>query len=1279
MNTGLKKWLFIMGTAVIMIVALGSCGGRKNTATSRFYHSLNSRYNIYFNGKTSFDEALKAMNDGYKENYTEQIHLLPISGIYKEEKSMTGGPFNRAIEKGNKAIKLHSIKEKPKRKPGWQSDPKQVRLQQQEEFNPFMKHCWMLIAESHYYNGDFLTAAVTYSYITRHFATEPDLVAEARIWQAKCYTQLEWFYEVNNVLRKLNETGISHKLKDDYNQMYANYLIKSGQTENAIPYLQSAIKAERNKRQRSRMRYLLAQLYMENDQNELAFQAFGKLAASSPPYEIEFASRIRQTEVFPGGNYEKVLKMLRRMSKNDKNKDYLDQVYYAMGNVYMTQQDTVKAIESYAEGIEKSTQNGMDKAICQIRLGDIYFTQKDYLNAQPCFSGALGGIQKEYKDYERVARLSESLDELVVHYEAVHLQDSLQELARMPEDERLAAIDKIIKQVIEDEKKAEEEAAKEEYLASQAAMGSNIRQRDNINMPVIAAGSGDNSFYFYNTQVVAQGKTQFQNKWGKRTLEDNWRRRNKKVALLQTEDDDIATSDDDVPFEEMTEEMIAKADSIQAEKDALAADPKSREYYLQQIPLTEDDLYESNTIIKDGLFNMGMIYKDKLEDMDLSVETFEELEKRFPDNTYRLDYYYQIYLMALRYKDTALAEKYKNRMLTEFPESDYTIAISDPDYEYNIRMMDSVQDSIYERTYNSYLAEDTVAVRRYYREFSAKYPLAKLMPKFMFLDALTYVQAGDAEGFKEALTLLAEKYPNADVTELANEMLKGLLRGRKLMQGSFSSMTWNLRFGLGEGDELSAADSARTFSTEQETPHRMLLIYTTGSVDRNQLLYAVAAYNFANFRIKGFDLAFEEIGSLTILTISGFDNLGEIIDYYRMIYDENGYASAFDGVVTFFPFSDENYETLMRGKTLEEYMRFFVENFGETAPDIVNRWRIRVDADKNEEEARAAEEEAARNAAEEIERKENEREAEKAVKAEAETVASETKAAETETKVEPTEKPEAIAEPEAKTQEPQKKETEEAKSESSVASPIITEQSSEPVSTEQPTVKTDETEPEAEPEIIQPEIKKTSRRSIRKRDKKQKESLTEQETVESVQPEEEEEAERPKAKGDNIFRRLGKRIKETDEFKKIQEGVITAKELAAEEEVPADSVSKEKPLERVDGELTFDQIQEIRKQEADEKAVQEAEVALSKEEAKKAAEEARKQQAKEKEELRKQKEKDAKERLKQKEKERKQKEKERKATLKEKDKQRKAALKEKEQARKAAQKEKAAQGKTKKK
>jgi hypothetical protein len=1105
MKAKLKKRLCNTIVGMGIVAMFFSCGSRKNNATSRFFNSLNSRYNVYYNGKTAFDEALKAQNEGYKENYTEQIVMFPVSGIYREEKTTEGGAFNRATLKGEKAIKFYSIKEKPPRKAGWQNDPVQIKLQQQEEYNPFLKNCWLLMAEAQYYNGDFLTAAVTFSYIARHYTTDPETVAEARIWQARCYAEMDWSYEVNNALNKLKESGIPRKQQKRYDQMYADYMIRSQKLEEAIPYLQKSIKGEKNKKQRSRLRYLLGQIYQTLDKENLAYETYNKLAKSNPPYEIEFAARIRQTEVFPGGNYEKVIKMLKRMAKSDRNQDFLDQVYYAMGNVYMTRPDTVKAVECYKEGIEKSTQNGMDKAICQIRLGDIYFTQKDYINAQPCFSGALSGIRKEYKDYKRVVKLSETLDELVVHYEAVQLQDSLQKLARMPEKERLAVIDNIIKQIIEDEKKAAEDAERQEYLANQASVGSNLNRGRQINMPSMpVAGGGDNSFYFYNPQTVAQGKTQFQNKWGKRPLADDWRRRNKKMELMQADENQKNNAGDNLSD---ISENLADTSSIASESPS--DDPKSREYYLQQIPVTEEDMEGSNLIIIDGLFNMGMIYKDKLEDMNLSVGTFEELDERFPENDYRLEYYYQIYLMALRYKDAELAEKYKNKLLAEFPDSEYATAVADPNYEYNMRMMDIVQDSIYESTYKSYLAEDTATVRHNYPDFGKKYPLSKLMPKFMFLNALTYVQAGDPEGFKAALEVLTEKYPNADVSELAREMLKGLISGRQLMQGSFSTITWNLRFGVGKDGFLSAADSARTFSTEQNMPHRLLLVYNRGAIDRNRLLYAVAAYNFANFRVKGFDLGFEDIGNITILTVSGFNNFNEVMEYYRMIYGKGGYAPTIEEPVTFFPFSNENYDILMHGKTFEEYMSFFIENYGDKYPEPANRWRIRVDKDFEEKQRMESE----------------------------------------------AEKPAATEEP--------KQENVSAKDDATQKQNLIDENIEEIINQRIDSLKREEARLLSSEEISGGRDGSLEDDSLNRED------------------------ERPKAKGESIFRRLFKKVKETKEYQSIEQGLKTieqgigsVKELAKEDSVPADSVAKEKTLERIDGELTFEQLQEIRKQQA---------------------------------------------------------------------------------------------------
>ena len=928
---------------------LWSCSTKKNTKATRFYHAFNSRYNIYFNGKTAFDEALKAMQDGYKENYSDQILMYPISAQPKE-KQTTGGPFDRAIEKGNKAIKLHSIKAKPPKKPGWKNDPKQRAWQEQEEYNPFLKHCWLLVGEAQFYNADFLQASATFSYIARHYAGDEEMVAEARLWQARSYAEMGWFYEAEDILSKLNTNGIPKKNLNQYAAVYADYLIKEKRFEDAIPYLKTAIKAEKNGKQRARMRYLLGQLYADQELDGLAYQAFQQVIRSNPPYELEFAARIRQTEVFAGRDYQKVVKTLKRMAKSQKNQDYLDQVYYALGNVYLNRADTTNAITYYQLGIDSSKQNGMDKALCQIKLGDLYFQMRDYIHAQPCFSGALAGIQKEYKDYPRVSKLSAVLDELVVHAEAVHQQDSLQALAKMPEAERLAVIDKAIADLIKQEEEEKKQAEKEAYLADQEAKGTGIdRPGTETNAIVLPTGSNGSTFYFYNPQTVAQGKTQFQKKWGRRTLEDNWRRKKKELTTFNdpadTEMADAATETD-----LGAEGQALPTDSLESGMDPVAADdPHQREYYLQQLPFTQEDIDASNVIIIDGLYNMAMIYKDKLEDLSLSVEGFEELERRFPENEHLLESYYQVYLIALRTHDEALAAAYKQKLIDKFADSDYAVAIADPNYEYNIRMMDAVQDSIYEQTYTAYLADDTTLVRRNYQQVSEKYPLANLLPKFMFLEALTYVQAGDPEGFKAALKALLEKYPKADVSELAGEMLKGVLRGRAMVQGGVRGMSWDLRFGVGEDGSLSAADSARVFTAEPNTPYKLLLMYPEGSVDKNQLLFAVAAYNFANFMIKEFDLTFQTAGPIEMLQVSGFVNFDEILHYYKLIYGQDGYASALDQAISVLPISDDNYETLMHGKTLDEYITFFAEHFGELAPELVTRWQARMEEETTPE------------------------------------------------------------------------------------------------------------------------------------------------------------------------------------------------------------------------------------------------------------------------------------------------------------------------------------------
>ncbi len=935
-----KSRLYTISIILLLLVAFVSCTSTKNTAGTRWYHAFNTRFNIYFNGNEAYQTALKAQIEGHQESYSDFILMYPVSALPKD-KEVEGGPFDRAIEKGAKAIKTRSIRTKPARKAGKRNDPKWQLWMAREEYNPFLFNAWFLMGRSQFYNGDFLTAASTFSYMTRHYATQPEIVAEARIWQARCYSEIGWYVDAENLLSRVNNENFPKNKNSLFASVYADLLIKQKRYNEAIPYLNTAIKGEKNGRQRLRMTYLLGQIYAFTGQNNLAFNAFGKVARSSAPYPMQFAARIRQTEVLPSENTDGVMNMLRRMSRNRNNKDYLDQIHHAWGNVYMAVPDTANAIKQFKLGVEKSTQNGFDKALSLISLGDIFFQQRKYVEAQPFYSEALGLIKKEFKDFARVSKRSEVLDELGGYVVAAQLQDSLQTLAQMPEEKRLAVIDKIIQDLIKQEEEARKDAEREEYLAQQQANRENMegfrvgQEVQQMTTPGLMPQVGGDPFYFYNPQMVSQGKAEFQRKWGQRKLEDNWRLRNKAAVLFSDELAENQQTDGQ-------DEILQDSSLIEKSPEELAAanDPKNREFYLQQIPFTEEQIAASNDIWMDALFNMGVIYKDKLEDYPLAIETFDELNRRFPNNEFRLDSYFQMYLMHLRKEDRNLVNVFKSKIRAEFPESTLAIAMSDPNYEYNMRMIDVIQDSIYRQTYEYYISGNPRGVRKNFEFISIKYPQTRIMPQFMFLNALSYAQTHDAEMFKEKLKELLEKYPEAITSDLASEMMKRLLKGLTLSgDGNLArGGIFNLRFG-GETDENGVPlDSTIVFSAEKNAPHLLLMMYPANQVNGNVILFTVAGFNFSTFMVSDFDLQIDTFGETGMFQIRGFNNFREVMQYYEMINRPEGYMHSLDNAVIVVPMSVENYDILLKGRSLKEYVTFFEENFGEGNQHLIDKW-----------------------------------------------------------------------------------------------------------------------------------------------------------------------------------------------------------------------------------------------------------------------------------------------------------------------------------------------------
>ena len=310
---------------------------------------------------------------------------------------------------------------------------------------------------------------------------------------------------------------------------------------------------------------------------------------------------------------------------------YLDQVYYAMGNIYLAQKDTTNAISAYEKGNVKSTRGGIEKGVLLLTLGNLYWNLERYNDAQRCYGEAIGLLDKERDDYKELSQRSKILDELVPYTDAIHLQDSLLELSVMPESERLRVIDRIIsdlKKKEKEERRKMEEAESEQIQQQNSQMAGNMNRNNASKVPSVNQ-QGNGQWYFYNPVAVSQGKNTFQQQWGKRENTDNWQRMNRTVVNLNPEEGNKGDTEDTEDAE--NSDIEPGSDSIAAPTDTLANDPHNREYYLAQIPQTEEQKAACHEIIKDGLLHSGIIFKDKLENMSLSEKQFVRLINDYAD------------------------------------------------------------------------------------------------------------------------------------------------------------------------------------------------------------------------------------------------------------------------------------------------------------------------------------------------------------------------------------------------------------------------------------------------------------------------------------------------------------------------------------------------------------------------------------------------------------------------------------------------------------------------
>jgi len=859
-------------------IGLMGCSVEKDKWINRKYHEMNTHFNGYYNGNEAYREGVARLEENVVDNYDL---ILPIykTGTEQEAKQIFS-KMDRAISKATKMIQNHAMKFRG------------------EERNAWIDDCYMLIGKARYYKKEHLNAIEAFNYVISNYPGTEEYF-QAHIWLARTHAELENFesgvYALDLIVR---DKALPKSLKGSLYAAYAELYRREEDYNQAISFLQDALKWEADKDLKYRMTFILAQLYQKEGGCNRAIPLFQEVAKSNVPYILEFNSKIKMALCIDrnGRQNAGIIAALKEMLKDDKNLEYFDQIHYALGEIAYQQGEIEKSVGHFEESVQSSISNTKQKSLSYLRLGEIYFEETEFRKAQAYYDSAMTFLPQEYPNYEEIKNLNENLGELVGHLLTVEEQDSLLRLVNMSERDRNSYLDAYIDAIKEEERRQKQ--------LEMAGFGQMMAVRnENRNRQEGATQQG--GWYFYNPTTIAFGQSEFVRIWGDRALEDNWRRRNKSSTGGGNE----AEAD--------------KPDTLYIETDEglIAVTKYDREYYLYSLPFDSAAQAVCDSLIESSLYAIGYIYKEKLLDLRKGAQAFEDLLSRYPNTPLKIRLYYNLYRTYSALKFIPETTKYKNLILEEAPNSEYALIIKDPDYLAKKAAEENVVFDKYRLAYEAFQSGKLNTSKRMCEEGIAQYGNHAVSAKFALLRSMALRDRGKDEVLA-SLESVVKDYANTPEAEEASKILAHFKKPAKKEGEDSQDQTED------EEKEEEKLDISM-FQPGDKSQHFIILTVPIKGLDLNTLNIAFSDFNRNFFELENLSVKSIYMDSETqMISIRSFADREKAMKYYNNVITEP-FMTKLSGAenVALFAITVENFGVLYRGKQLPNYKAFFEQHY----------------------------------------------------------------------------------------------------------------------------------------------------------------------------------------------------------------------------------------------------------------------------------------------------------------------------------------------------------------
>ncbi len=739
-----------------LVALLYACSTEKNTLLSRSYHGMTAHYNGYFNANELLRTSMNSFSASADEDFYE---LLPVELIPNEEQVIGMYPaIDTAIVKCTKVITDHSMpsNDKPSKK--------------KYEHNRWIDENWTTIGVASYYRRDYEGAMKSFEFVKKFYKNDPSLYVGA-LWMAKIDITrgdlTEAQFKLDNLDKAIQEekerkenkpkkskykkkkkkkkgdeiAKFPKKIKFDFEKTKARLAIAKQDYPKAIEYLENSLEYGKTSAEKTRVHFILGQLYEEQGQNENAVKHYSKVLKGNAPFQMSFNARLKKAFL---GNDDKTEKALKKMLRDAKNAEYKDQIYYALANIEFSKGNEPKGIEYLHECTFYSVNNSRQKGMAYEDLGDLSFSKRNYVPAQKYYDSCAQVINDDYPNAEAIRNKADDLASLVIAVEMVNYEDSVQLIALMDEGSRDKYLKSVIKQIKEEDQRKKQRDA--ERLRE-------LQQNENL---FASTGTGS-KWYWNNAKTKAAGNEEFKKMWGERPDEDNWRRSEKTIASADVVNEDIGEENQDTIVEVL--------------------DTLTVEYMTGKLPISDSALALSNQRLLEAHYNAGIIYKEQLSEDEIAETEFKAVLEKDIENEHNLLSAFQ--LVKLLEKSTPTeAKKYKDYILNNYPNSDYANYLRDPNYFIKKKERDKLAEQEYVKVLDRYNRGIYYPVISKATQVIDNDPDNVFRAKFMLLKALAMGQLKeDKDLLIPVLEQVTEEYPGSNEALKAQEMLDIIKNG----------------------------------------------------------------------------------------------------------------------------------------------------------------------------------------------------------------------------------------------------------------------------------------------------------------------------------------------------------------------------------------------------------------------------------------------------------------------------------------------------------------------